>query len=84
MVFSENDTGSGSKLYAARSKEMKSDESIEMLGIDPKWPYVNRPGCVFCFTKSFYDSISSKWDQSKRISETVVVLRHSEKSLCSS
>lgn len=60
--FSENDTGSGSKLYAARSKEMKSDGSVEMLGIDPKWPYVNRPGCVFCFTKAFYDSISSKWD----------------------
>lgn len=41
---------------------MKSDGSVEMLGIDPKWPYVNRPGCVFCFTKAFYDSISSKWD----------------------
>lgn len=60
--FSENDTGSGSKLYAARSKKMKSDESLELLGIDPKWPYVNRPGCVFCFTKLFYNSISSKWD----------------------
>lgn len=60
--FSENDSGSGSKLYATRSKRMKSDESIEILGIDPKWPYINRPGCVFCFTKAFYDSISSKWD----------------------
>lgn len=60
--FSEKDEGHGSKLYAAKSKAMKSDESIETLGIDPKWPYVNRPGCVFCFTKAFYDSISSKWD----------------------
>ena len=33
-----------------------------MLGIDPKWSYINRPGCVFCFTKSFYDSILDKWD----------------------
>ena len=62
IFFSENDTGSGSKLYAARSKKMKSDGSLEMLGIDPKWPYVNRPGCVFCFTKEFYNSISSKWN----------------------
>ena len=60
--FSENDNGNVSKLCAARSKSMKFDESIETLGIDPKWPYVNRPGCVFCFTKTFYDSISDKWD----------------------
>ena len=60
--FSEKDEGHGSKLYAAKSKAMKSDGSIEMLGIDPKWPYINRPGCVFCFTKTFYESISDKWD----------------------
>lgn len=60
--FSEKDNGHGSKLYASRSKKMKSNGSIEMLGIDPKWPYINRPGCVFCFTKKFYDSISDKWD----------------------
>ena len=60
--FSEKDDGHGSKLYAAKSKTMKSDGSIEMLGIDPKWSYINRPGCVFCFTKSFYDSILDKWD----------------------
>lgn len=60
--FSENDTGSGSKLYASRSKEMKEDGSVEFLGIDPKWPYINRPGCVFCFTKQFYDSIKEQWD----------------------
>ena len=62
LFFSEKDKGHGSKLYAAKSKAMKSDGSVEMLGIDPKWPYINRPGCVFCFTKAFYDSISSKWD----------------------
>lgn len=61
-VFSEKDTGHGSKLYAAKSKTMKYDGSLEMLKIDPRWPYVNRPGCVFCFTKAFYDSISNKWD----------------------
>lgn len=60
--FSESDTGSVSKLYAAQSKKMKSDGSIEILGIDPKWPYIDRPGCVFCFTKAFYDSISDMWD----------------------
>lgn len=60
--FSENDTGSGSKLYASRSKAMKADGSLEVFGIDPKWPYINRPGCVFCFTKTFYNSIKDKWD----------------------
>lgn len=60
--FSEKDTGHGSKLYASRSRAMKSDGRVELLGIDPKWPYINRPGCVFCFTKQFYDSIQDKWD----------------------
>ena len=60
--FSEKDNGSGSKLYASNSKKMKKDESIDLLGIDPKWPYINRPGCVFCFTKKFYNSIKDKWD----------------------
>lgn len=63
-VFSEEDTGSGSKRYASRSKKMKSDGSVEILGMDPKWPYVNRPGCVFCFTKKFYDSVKGEWDTS--------------------
>ena len=60
--FSEKDNGSGSKLYASNSKKMKKDESIDLLGIDPKWPYINRPGCVFCFTKTFYNSIKDKWN----------------------
>lgn len=60
--FSEKDEGHGSKLYAAKSRTMKSDGGIEILRMDPKWPYINRPGCVFCFTKSFYDSILDKWD----------------------
>ena len=38
--FSEKDNGSGSKLYASNSKKMKKDESIDLLGIDPKWPYI--------------------------------------------
>lgn len=61
-VFSEEDTGSGSKRYASRSKKMKSDGSVEILDMDPKWPYVDRPGCVYCFTKGFYDSIKGVWD----------------------
>lgn len=60
--FSEKDNGNGSKLYASNSKKMRSDGSVEILGIDPKWPYINRPGCVFCFTKLFYNSIKDKWD----------------------
>lgn len=60
--FSEKDNGSGSKLYASRSRLMKNDGSLEILGIDPKWPYINRPGCVYCFRKEFYDSIKDKWD----------------------
>lgn len=60
--FSERDDGHGSKLYAKKSKTMKSDGSVEMLKLDPKWAYINRPGCVYCFTKSFYDSISDKWN----------------------
>ena len=60
--FSEKDNGHGSKLYASRSKSMESNGKLVILGIDPKWPYVNRPGCVFCFTKQFYDSIKNKWN----------------------
>lgn len=60
--FSENDVGSGSKRYASRSKRMKSDGSLEIYGIDPKWAYINRPGCVFCFTRTFYESIKKEWD----------------------
>ena len=60
--FSEKDGGHGSKLYATKSKTLKSDESFERLGINPRWAYVNRPGCVFCFKKTFYKSISDKWN----------------------
>lgn len=62
VFFSEKDDGHGSKLYKKNSRAMKSDGSINILEIDTKWAYINRPGCVYCFTKAFYESICDKWN----------------------
>lgn len=62
IFFSEKDNGHGSRIYRKNSKSMKSDGSVEVLKIDSRWPYINRPGCVYCFTKTFYNSISDKWN----------------------
>lgn len=60
ILFSEKDTGS--KVYASREKKMVNDDSVEILGINPKWPYIVRPGCTFCFRKELYLSIADEWD----------------------
>lgn len=60
IFFSEKDVGSGS--YQHAGKKMQNDGSIKMLSLDPKWPYINRPGCTFCFRKDFFLEIKEKWD----------------------
>ncbi|MGM9958611.1 MAG: glycosyltransferase [Erysipelotrichaceae bacterium] len=62
IFFSGKDNGHGSRVYASRSNKMKNDGHIEILGIDAKWPYINRPGCTFCFKRLFYESIKNEWD----------------------
>ena len=60
IFFSGQDNGS--KMYMKNEKGMKNDGSLEILSIDPKWPYITRPGCTYCFRKSFYDEIKEKWN----------------------
>ena len=60
MFFSEIDNGSDS--YKSTAKGMVNDGTVSILKLDPKWPYISRPGCVFCFRKQYYDEIKEKWD----------------------
>lgn len=55
-------TDNGSKAYDRQAREMLDDGSFQMLPIDEKWPYITRPGCTFCFTKTYFDRIKDKWD----------------------
>lgn len=58
IFFDGEKKGGGYKRY---QKEMKNNGSIQKLDFTEKWAYVQRPGCVFCFTKSFFEAIKSLW-----------------------
>lgn len=60
LFFSSTDHGSSA--YKSSEKRMKNDSSVQVLTIDPKWAYILRPGCTYCFRKTFYDDIKEKWD----------------------
>lgn len=60
MIYSDHDKGS--RAYARQERKMKDDGSLEMPGIDPKWAYIIRPGCTYCFRKSLFDRIADQWD----------------------
>lgn len=60
LMFTGADNGS--KAYGRQAKEMLNDGSFQMLPIDETWPYITRPGCTFCFTKTYFDRIKNKWD----------------------
>lgn len=60
IFFSEYDNGSDS--YKSTSKGMINDGTVHVLDLDPKWPYITRPGCVFCFRKKYFDEIKDRWD----------------------
>lgn len=62
VFFSGTDEGHGSRKYRENSRVMKNDGSLEIPELDPKWPYVMRPGCVYCFRKSFFESLKPVWD----------------------
>lgn len=46
--------------YAATSNY--DDYAVQKVPFDHQWALVRRPGCVFCFRKSFFDDIESEWD----------------------
>lgn len=60
IFFSEEDNGSNS--YKNNSKKWNESGDLELSGIDRHWAYINRPGCTFCFRKSFYDDIKESWN----------------------
>ena len=64
IFFSEKDQGHGSQKYRENGRKMKSDGSLVVPDLDPRWPYILRPGCVTCFRKSFYEAIRGAWDVS--------------------
>lgn len=41
---------------------MVNDDAIEKIGITPRWYYIVRPGCTYCFRKEFYSAIVNRWD----------------------
>ena len=60
VFFDGKDNGSG--VYKARAKAMVASGELEIPGMDPLWPYINRPGCTYCFKKAFFNSIKSEWN----------------------
>ena len=60
ILMSESDHGSGA--YVRNERKMKKDGSLEFRRISPKWAYIKRPGCTYCFRKSFYLQIRDSWD----------------------
>ena len=60
MFFSEDDNGSDS--YKSTANRMVNNGTVCILELDPKWPYISRPGCVFCFRKKYYEEIEDNWD----------------------
>ena len=57
IFISGNDNGQN-----AYNLEMKNDGSIEKIEINPKWCYIARPGCTYCFRRSLYDTIKACWN----------------------
>ena len=43
-------------------QKMNNDGKVEKISINPKWAYISRPGCTYCFRRSFYESIKNQWD----------------------
>lgn len=44
------------------SRNMINDGSVEQIAMTPHWYYLIRPGCTYCFRRTFYNSIVSRWD----------------------
>lgn len=48
--------------YIWNRLHMSGNKETVHIGFDEKWYYTGRPGCTYCFRKSFYDDVSSLWD----------------------
>lgn len=48
--------------YKKIADNMKNDKKVEQIQFDEKWAYILRPGCSFCFRKSFYENIKLYWN----------------------
>ena len=60
ILFSGTDNGS--RAYKRNERRMINDGKVVILPLDPKWPYIARPGCTYCFRKRFFDEIKEDWD----------------------
>ena len=60
IMFSGSDNGN--KNYNREAKKMLNDGSFKKLPLTEKWPYIVRPGCTYCFRKTFFNRIKSQWN----------------------
>ena len=66
-------TGSDKGQNAYR-KPMINDGRLEMVVFNPKWCYIARPGCTYCFRKEFYLSIINDWNT--KYAHDAILWRH--------
>ena len=48
--------------YTRNEKRMTNNESVIKVEFDEKWSYTRRPGCTYCFRRSFYEEIKTLWN----------------------
>ena len=48
--------------YNRIEKTMLNNNELLHIKFDEKWAYTKRPGCTFCFRKTFYEEICKSWD----------------------
>ncbi len=48
--------------YIWNTLNMRNTGDVRRIIFDEKWYYTQRPGCTYCFRKSFYNSIEKVWN----------------------
>lgn len=48
--------------YQHDQKLQRNDGSVEKAPFDAQWCYIKKPGCAYCFRRSFYDAIKDTWN----------------------
>ncbi|MDD5922428.1 MAG: glycosyltransferase [Eubacteriales bacterium] len=51
-----------SSRYDVFRKEMNNTGELVRIPFTSRWPYINRPGCVYCVRRSFFLEIRDYWD----------------------
>lgn len=49
--------------YRRDMKLQRDDGTVEKMSFDAQWCYIKKPGCAYCFRRSFYDAIQSMWNE---------------------